>query len=188
MLALALTRRLNLAEVEAEIDRQFAAFRSLRGRAPDFVDAHQHVHVYPGIRQLVIAATRRHSPAAWIRVPDERLGAMLARPFSGKAIGSTLHALGMRRAIERAGLTANASFGGHYDFSGPYREYLPRFMCYGSAAHLVMCHPGPGDEPGDDITAARAMEAEVIGQMPLERRFAQALAGDSRPMVETASA
>src|SRR5262245_6291616 len=39
--------QLDLDELEGEIDAQFAAFAKARGHAPDFVDAHQHVHVFP---------------------------------------------------------------------------------------------------------------------------------------------
>lgn len=171
MLALAVTGRVDPDEIAYELDRQFLTFRAIRGRAPDFVDAHQHVHLYPVIREQVIAATLRHAPQAWVRVPDDRLLPMLARPFAGKAIGSTLHGLGFRRQLARAGLRANRSFAGHYDFRGNYRRYLDSFLRWGSDAHLVMCHPGHGEAPGDTIAAARPVEAEVIGEMPLEQRF-----------------
>jgi predicted glycoside hydrolase/deacetylase ChbG (UPF0249 family) len=171
MLALAMLRRLDPAEIADEIDRQFEAFRAARGKVPDFVDAHQHVHLYPGIRKAVIAATKRHAPNAWVRVPGDRLTAMLSRPFSGKAIGSALHAVALRRQLKRAGLRSNASFAGHYDFSGRFRLHLDSFLRFGSRAHLVMCHPGTGQEPGDTIALARIKEAEVIAEMPLEARI-----------------
>lgn len=171
MLALALTGRIDPDEIAYELDRQFLTFRAVHGRAPDFVDAHQHVHLYPVIREQVIAATLRHAPQAWVRVPDDRLLPMLARPFAGKAIGSTLHGLGLRRQLRRAGLRANGSFAGHYDFRGNYRRYLDSFLRWGSAAHLVMCHPGQGAADGDTIAAARPVEAEVIAEMTLEQRF-----------------
>lgn len=176
MLALALTGRLDPDEIAAEIDRQFAAFRAARGKAPDFVDAHQHVHLYPGIRSAVIRATLRHAPRAWVRVPDERLGPMLARPYRGKAIGSTLHALGFRRQLQRAGLRTNDSFAGHYAFAGAYARRLRAFLRCASRAHLIMCHPGSGVDPQDSIAAARIAEAQVIAQMPLEERVQRAAA------------
>lgn len=175
MLALALTGRIDPDEIAYELDRQFLTFRAIHGRAPDFVDAHQHVHLYPVIRQQVIAATLRNAPQAWVRVPDDRLLSMLARPFAGKAIGSTLHGLGFRRALRRADLRANGSFAGHYDFRGNYRRYLDSFLRWGSEGHLVMCHPGQGEAPGDTIAAARPVEADVIAELTLEERFDLAL-------------
>lgn len=170
LLVLALTGRLDLAGIAAEIDRQFAAFRAARGKAPDFVDAHQHVHLYPGIRRLVIEATLRHAPQAWVRVPGDRLAAMLARPFAGKAIGSALHAAGFRRQLRRAGLRSNDSFAGHYDFAGSFSRHLDAFLRHGAATHLVMCHPGSGAAAGDPIARAREEEDTILAAMPLADR------------------
>lgn len=171
MLLRAWTRGIDLGELAAEIDRQFIAFREARGCAPDFVDAHQHVHLHPGIRGLVIAATLRHAPRAWVRVPGDRLAAMLARPHRGKALGSAFHALGLRWQLRRAGLASNASFAGHYGFTGDYRSLIPAFLRYGSSAHLVMCHPGSGTALGDTIARAREVEAQAIGEMTLAERM-----------------
>jgi hypothetical protein len=96
---------------------------------------------------------------------------MLARPHRCKAIGSALHAAGLRRRLARVGLRANRSFAGHYDFAGDYRAQLGKFLSFGSDAHLVMCHPGAGAAAGDTIAAARRKEAEVIGEMTLEERL-----------------
>ncbi|MBC2664034.1 ChbG/HpnK family deacetylase [Novosphingobium flavum] len=180
MLVLTLLGKVDMDEVVAEIDRQFDAFVAARGMAPDFVDAHQHVHLYPGIRKAVIDATRRHAPEAWVRVPEDSLPAMLLRPWRGKAIGSAIHSLGFRSQLRRAGLRANRSFAGHYDFSGPYRNQLGTFLRYGSGAHLVMCHPGAGEAEGDTLAAARQTEADVIGELPLEFRL-RSLGPDSWP-------
>lgn len=173
LLAMTIARRIDPGEFEAEIDRQFAAFIAARGCEPDFVDAHQHVHVYPTLRRLIIDATRRHAPKAWVRVPSDSLSAMISRPFTGKAIGSALHAAGYRAALVRSGIAANDSFGGHYDFASGYADLLPRFLSRGSAAHVVMCHPGSAERGDDTIAAARVVEAEVIGRMDLETRVAQ---------------
>ncbi len=170
LLVLALTGRLDLAGIAAEIERQFAAFRAARGKAPDFVDAHQHVHLYPGIRRLVIEATLRHAPQAWVRVPGDRLTAMLARPFAGKAIGSALHAAGFRRQLRRAGLRSNDSFAGHYDFAGNFSRHLDAFLRHGAANHLVMCHPGSGTAADDPIARAREEEDTILAAMPLADR------------------
>lgn len=172
IMALAYARRLDLDEIEREIDAQFAAFHSARGCAPDFVDAHQHIHVHPGIRDRVIAATMRHAPHAWVRNPADRLGASLRRPFSGKAIGSSIHALGFGAALARAGLRSNCSFAGHYDFAGDYGALLPQFFLAPGDVHLIMCHPGGGVLDGDSIAQARLAETEAIGKMSLVDRIA----------------
>ena len=154
--------RLPLDEVAAEIGAQFDAFVAASGRPPAFVDGHQHAHALPGIRDLVLGETALRAPGAWIRDCTDRLSAMLARPFTGKAIGSAWHSRGLRRAAAAIGLATNDSFAGHYDFSGDYRALFPRFLRKPGATHLVMCHPGAGARPGDAIAAARCREAEAL--------------------------
>lgn len=171
MMLLAYLGRLDIPGLAREIDAQFGAFARMIGRAPDFVDAHQHVHVHPHIRRLVIAATQRHAPRAWMRNPADRPGAMVRRPFAGKAIGSSVHAIGLQAQLARAGLSANIGFAGHYDFRGAYEELLPRFFAAAGARHLVMCHPGAGRLDGDTIASARIAEAAVLRSRPLAQRL-----------------
>lgn len=171
MMVLAYMRGLDLDALAREIEAQFAAFHRAMGRAPEFVDAHQHVHVFPGIRERVIAATQRHAPGAWMRNPADSMNAAFRRPFAGKAIGSNFHALRFGRALARAGIAANDSFAGHYGYGGDYAALLPRFFRAGGRRHLIMCHPGAGVAEGDGIAAARVVEAAVIGAMPLRERL-----------------
>jgi predicted glycoside hydrolase/deacetylase ChbG (UPF0249 family) len=154
--------RVPLDEVAAEIRAQFDAFIAALGRPPAFVDGHQHAHALPEIRDIVLAETASRAPGAWIRDCTDRLTAMLARPFAGKAIGSAWHSRGLRRAAAAAGLATNDSFAGHYDFAGDYRALFPRFLRKPGATHLVMCHPGAGSRPGDAIAVARSREAEAL--------------------------
>ncbi|MCW1381885.1 ChbG/HpnK family deacetylase [Novosphingobium sp. KCTC 2891] len=171
MMVLAYLGRLDPRELAREIDAQFTAFRHMTGRRPDFVDAHQHVHVHPQLRRLVIAATQVHAPRAWVRNPADRPGSMMRRPFAGKAFGSSLHALGMKDRLARAGLSSNDSFAGHYDFRADYADLLPRFFTAAGRGHLVMCHPGAGHLEGDTIAAARIAEAAVLRTLPLRDRL-----------------
>ncbi|MET0364640.1 MAG: ChbG/HpnK family deacetylase [Sphingobium sp.] len=165
--------QLDLDEMTREIEAQFAAFVRARGHAPDFVDAHQHVHVHPGIRERVIAATQRLAPHAWMRNPADRMIAMLRRPFADKAIGSTLHAAGLGKAYRRHGIAANDSFAGHYNYRDDFARLLPRFFRAPGRRHLIMCHPGSGHLPGDGIAEARIREAAVIRRMSLASRLAE---------------
>ncbi|MBN8808938.1 MAG: ChbG/HpnK family deacetylase [Sphingomonas sp.] len=154
--------RVPLDEVAAEVAAQFDAFVAARGKAPDFVDGHQHSHALPGIRAIVLAETARRAPHAWVRDCSERLSAMLARPFFGKAIASAWHCRGLRADAATHGLACNDSFAGHYDFRSDWRALFPKFLRRPRDFHLVMCHPGAGRLPGDGITAARPREAEAL--------------------------
>ena len=49
----ALSGRLPLAEIADEFRRQIDAFAAAMGREPDFLDGHQHVHAFPGVRHAL---------------------------------------------------------------------------------------------------------------------------------------
>src|SRR5690606_37121386 len=44
------------AAVQREIEAQWGAFVSLTGQRPQFVDGHQHVHQFPGVRTAMLRA------------------------------------------------------------------------------------------------------------------------------------
>ncbi len=155
-------RQLDLTEIKQEITAQFDRFIACHGRSPAFVDGHQHAHLLPGIRQIMLSETARRAPGAWVRNCTDRLDAMLTRPWSGKAIGSAWHSRGLAAAAARHGVACNDSFAGHYDFRAGYAELFPQFLRRPGAFHLVMCHPGAGDLAGDTIAAARRREAAAL--------------------------
>ena len=162
-----LSNALPLDEIAAEVDAQFAAFAEAMGRPPAFVDGHQHAHALPGIREVVLAATRRHAPGAWLRTCQERTLAMLARPWRGKALASAFHSRGLRQAAAGQGIATNHGFAGHYGFAGDYAALFPAFLRRPGRRHLVMCHPGTDTRPGDAIAAARPVEAAALATLPL---------------------
>src|ERR1700693_3125919 len=51
MARLGFLRRLDSNALDREIEAQIAQFAAAFGRAPDFVDGHQHGHLFPQIRQ-----------------------------------------------------------------------------------------------------------------------------------------
>src|SRR4029077_1592597 len=59
-----LLRRLDPEIIRAELMVQLAAFRELFGRAPDFVDGHQHVQLFPQVRDAFLAAVKDAAPDA----------------------------------------------------------------------------------------------------------------------------
>jgi hypothetical protein len=136
------------------------------GRAPDFVDAHQHAHVLPGIRDVVLDQVAARAPGAWIRDCVDRPAAILARPWRGKAGASAWRSRGIASAAAARGLAVNRGFAGHYGFAGDYRAIFPRFLAAAGDVHLVMCHPGTGDRPGDAIAGARVAEAAALAALP----------------------
>ncbi|QTL01678.1 ChbG/HpnK family deacetylase [Aquabacter sp. L1I39] len=158
-------RRLDLAAVEDEIEAQFSAFSALFGRPPSHVDGHQHAHVLPGIRALVLRATRRHAPSAWLRDSSPSSGVGEGLDLKGKLIG--LFSAGLRRDATAAGLTANTGFAGAYSFNdaNAFQAVLARALARLPDGGAVMVHPGHVDAvlaARDPITGQREAEYQAL--------------------------
>ncbi len=67
MLRSGLLRRLDPGLIEDELLAQLAAFKELFGRAPDFVDGHQHAQLFPQVRDAFLRAVKDAAPGAWVR-------------------------------------------------------------------------------------------------------------------------
>jgi predicted glycoside hydrolase/deacetylase ChbG (UPF0249 family) len=161
----AVTGDFSQSAVRAEVEAQFERFSDATGRAPAFVDGHQHCHHLPRIRRIVLEVTGARAPGAWLRDCSDELGAMLARPFRTKAVRSAMWSAGFAKAAATAGLGVNQGFAGHYDFRRPYAGLFERFLVRPGARHLVMCHPGEGELAGDSIAAARRAEFQALSEL-----------------------
>lgn len=171
---LAWAGEVDLGEIATEVRAQFNRFTEVIGRAPAFVDAHQHAHTLPGLREVVLAETARQAPGAWVRTCVDSAAAILSRPYRGKAAASAIGSRGLAAAAARHGLATNHGFAGHYGFAGDYAALFPRFLARPGREHLVMCHPGAGSRGGDAIAAARLVEAEALSSLPISDLAAQA--------------
>jgi predicted glycoside hydrolase/deacetylase ChbG (UPF0249 family) len=172
----ALVHRLDKARLETEITSQVAAFRKAFGRAPDYVDGHQHIHVFPQIADALIGVIRREAPQAWLR----QCGRAAAAPKSlADPKGYVLDALSarLRRLAARQAVRTNPAFAGTYsfrpgaDFSKLFGEFLDGLPEGG----LLMCHPGKVDQELqqlDPLTDLREREYAFF----LGERFPQVLA------------
>jgi predicted glycoside hydrolase/deacetylase ChbG (UPF0249 family) len=147
LLRASLLRRLDVEIIGAELTAQIAAFAALFGRAPDYVDGHQHVQLFPQARDAFLAAVKAAAPNAWVRQCGRRqpLSQRLGMP---KAL--LLDALSgpfRRRAADR-NIAFNPGFAGAYDFSHDpnFGNRLRGFLDGLPEGGLVMCHPGFVDE------------------------------------------
>jgi chitin disaccharide deacetylase len=135
------SRCLDKAAIEAEVEAQFAGFHTAFGRAPDFVDGHQHVHLLPVVRDIVLDAARRHAPKAWLRQCRGAGSGLKGRIISALSSGLAADAAA-------AGFATNPAFAGAYDFDGSadFASLFPGFLEGLPAGALVMVHPGHVDE------------------------------------------
>jgi chitin disaccharide deacetylase len=158
----ALARALPLDEIRVELAAQMSAFTLATGRAPDFVDAHQHFHFFPGLREIVLDLV---PPGAWVRSCEDRWSRIRQRPFAGRALRSAFLCRGLSQAAAARGIRTNAGFTGSYDYR-PDTDFSALFAGFLNApgpVPLIMVHPGAADAPGDTIAAARTNEAAFLG-------------------------
>jgi chitin disaccharide deacetylase len=138
-----LSRSLTPALLEAEITAQFAAFRAAFGRMPDYIDGHQHIHVFPQISEALIRVTKREAPNAWLR----QCGSAVRNSLDPK--GLVLDALSgrFRRLAAAQGLRTNPAFAGTYAFrpGADFAKLFPKFLDRLPDGSVVMCHPGKVD-------------------------------------------
>lgn len=158
------------ADLKAEIGRQLDLFEAHAGRPPSHVDGHQHVHLLPGVRGLVLDAVARRYPRGSVYVRDcaEPMAAVLARGVdSVKALIIASLARGLAAAAARRGIPTNRGFRGVYDF-GPDRDFpalMARFLAPARDRALIMVHPALPDEvlAGlDPVVASRQVEQAYL--------------------------
>ncbi len=167
LLRAGLARRLDAEIIRAELMVQLAAFCDLFGRAPDFVDGHQHVQLYPQVRDAFLAAVKEAAPGAWVRQGGRNtpLSQRLGEP---KALVLDALSAQFRRRAARAEIAFNPCFAGAYDFATqPDFGSLMRRFLRGLPEHgLVMCHPGFVDDvlvSLDPLTTQREHEHAFLG-------------------------
>jgi len=141
MLQAAIARRLQPERVAIEIATQLRTFVESFGRTPDFLDGHQHVHLFPQVRDAFLKVAAETAPAAWVRQCGR---ARPGRPNDSKALLLDILSLGLRRKAERLGIAFNPAFAGTYSFrpTADFARLFPRFLTGLPDGGLIMCHPG----------------------------------------------
>jgi predicted glycoside hydrolase/deacetylase ChbG (UPF0249 family) len=155
-------RRLYRDALKAEIASQIRTFVSTFGRAPDFVDGHQHVQLFPQIAAAFLDVVKEMAPGAWVR----QCGRVM--PFRDRFAdrkGLLLDVLSgrFRRRAAAAGLRTNPAFAGTYDFvdDADFAAIFPRFLEGMPDGGVIMCHPGFVDaelQRLDPLTTLREKE------------------------------
>jgi predicted glycoside hydrolase/deacetylase ChbG (UPF0249 family) len=162
----------NVAAARAVIERQLDAFEAQWKAPPDYIDGHQHVQQFAGIRQALVQAmsSRYEAHQPYLRI--SQAPAALAG-VKGRII-SAMGASALRELAAQAHIPCAASLSGIYDFSGGstrYAKLMSQWLAFASEGDIVMCHPAISAEPGDAIGQARHWEFEYLASTA----FAEAL-------------
>jgi predicted glycoside hydrolase/deacetylase ChbG (UPF0249 family) len=146
MLVRGLLGQLDRKALEREIAAQIRMFGHEFGRAPDFIDGHQHVHIFPQVRDALFAVARKMAPTAWIRQCG-RAGSVAARLGDPKGFVLDLLSKRFRERAAATGVKTNSAFAGTYAFNenADFAALFPRFLDGLPDGGLVMCHPGVVD-------------------------------------------
>ncbi len=167
LLRAGLARRLDPEIIHAELRVQLAAFNELFGRAPDFVDGHQHAQLFPQVRDAFLTAVKEAAPNAWVRQCGRRQP-LAQRLGSPKALILDTLSGQFRRRATRADIAFNPGFAGAYDFSRQpdFGTLMQQFLDGLPEGGVVMCHPGLVDEilaSLDPLTDQREREYAFLG-------------------------
>ncbi|MBV7484266.1 ChbG/HpnK family deacetylase [Bordetella sp. BOR01] len=164
--------RLDAAWLDDHLKRQFDAFETVMGRAPDYVDGYQHVHQLPGVlpRLVRLLEHRYGRQAPWLRhtAPGMQEGIPLRESARARLVGA-LGAQAVARASRRDGWRTNRRLLGVYGLKGGARGYatlLQHWLHNARDGDLLVCHPAlPG--AGDSLACQRSAEFQVLARPEL---------------------
>lgn len=161
MMRAAIARRLQPDFLVTEITAQLRAFHDAFNRLPDFVDGHQHVHLFPQVRDAFVKVVAELAPNAWVRQCGRANS--LRRLHDRKALVLDILSMAFRRRADRRGLATNPAFAGAYAFTAKakFSKIFPRFLTGLPDGGLIMCHPGHVDaelKRLDTLTTLREQE------------------------------
>ena len=158
IMASCLLRKIDKATLLRTFDSQWQSFIRFFGRPPDFIDGHQHVHVFPVVREIITTEIAARSPSCSIRslsppsgLPSHLLKRSVLECFNRRMV--TL--------IRKKGLSSNHTFAGFrsYPSSTDFPVLFNRWLSAATDDTLIMCHPGfAGSDTTDPIRNCRPDE------------------------------
>jgi len=162
LLRAGLLRRLDVEMIHGELMVQLATFQELFGRPPDFVDGHQHVQLFPQVRQAVLETVTWVAPTAWVRQCGGSLP-LHRRLTDPKGLLIDWLSREFRARAKNLGIATNPAFAGTYTYraNADFAAIFPGFLDGLPEGGLVMCHPGHVDaelERLDPLTTLREQE------------------------------
>jgi chitin disaccharide deacetylase len=161
-LARGFLHRLNNIALTAEVAAQLRMFVHTFGRAPDFIDGHQHVHLFPQVREAVFQVAKAGAPNAWLRQCGRAVPRRLSFADRKAWLLDILSQDFQSRALA-LDIRTNPAFAGAYEFrdDADFAALFESFLEALPDGGLIMCHPGFVDaelERLDPLTTLRQRE------------------------------
>lgn len=168
-------------KIRDSLCKQLDAFEQAIQSAPDFIDGHQHVHIFAFVRDIVHEEYQRRYASSKHKPYIRSLKNMPADQNNCKAkilqwMGAGQHT----QLLERNNIPYNHAFGGIYDFN-PKEDYDQRMQSWLDtlpSGSLVMCHPATDDAvsfSNDQIAKARCNEYNYLSS----DKFSKSLLGSN---------
>jgi predicted glycoside hydrolase/deacetylase ChbG (UPF0249 family) len=165
----AFLHRLPHAALVKEITAQLRMFVHTFGRTPDFIDGHQHVQLFPQIRDAVLEVAKANAPSAWLRQCG-RVAPPRASLRDRKAWLLDRLSHDFRLRADARGVRTNPGFAGAYEFrdDADFSALFAGFLDQVPEGGVIMCHPGFVDAELrrlDPLTTLREREyAFLVGK------------------------
>jgi predicted glycoside hydrolase/deacetylase ChbG (UPF0249 family) len=161
------------------LNRQLDLFEQQFGFSPDYVDGHQHVHQFPGIRDVLfdVLSSRYSSFLPWLRSTSPisyQIATLVKYPAIFKTLSlSFLGGIAFRKELIQLGFTTNQGFLGVYNFDSDsmenYREKMLQWLSLSQDGALIMCHPASGLVLDDAIGPQRVLEFNYLNSIKFEQ-------------------
>lgn len=155
--------RIDLDVIEQRLIFQLDEFEKIMGRAPDYIDGHQHVHILPNVRLriLKLLKDRYGSNLPYLRQVNPAIFRN-ASPF--KSMVLRLLAVGFNAVAKKQGFKFPPYFFGIYSLNtAQYGSLFKTWLSLAPAGSLIMCHPGlPSNDLSDPIKNTRPCEYHYL--------------------------
>ena len=150
--------------IAVEVQAQIAAFKAAFGRAPDYIDGHQHVQLFAPVSDALLHVMRQEAPGAWMRQCGRIPGAAYG---DRKAMLLDFLSKRFRKRAAALGIKTNSAFAGTYNFgdTAEFAALFPKFLKGLPEGGLIMCHPGIVDHALialDKLTTLREREYDYF--------------------------
>lgn len=147
--------QLDIAAIQAELLAQLNAFSEAMGHLPHFVDGHQHIHQFPGVRDALLNVYESHlrGTGCYLRCTAESLRQWLrGNAHLKRMVLQWSGALAFQKILRQRNIPHNTSFSGVYAFAKAkeYSQFFPSFLQEVSEGGLILCHPGLVSVPSSD--------------------------------------